>query len=299
MRDKIFATFVVIAFIAITFFIVQQSKESKSEGASIVVTNFVLYDFTKAIAKDRLSVKKLIPFGVESHSFDPTPKDIVDIIKSKLFIYNGAGFEEWIEKIVSSLPNREMAFDMSSVVKLSSLENKSYDPHYWFGLENSQKIAKTIYEQLVKLDNSSQSFYLANLNQLLLELEQLDRAYKDSFKECKHNTIVVLHSGFSYLANSYDFKTITLKGVFEESEPTPKDITNLIEFIKENNLKYIFDESYINSKEILTISKELNIEVLELNPLENISKADLDFNHNYISLSYKNLENLKKALECH
>ncbi|WP_025026607.1 metal ABC transporter solute-binding protein, Zn/Mn family [Caldalkalibacillus mannanilyticus] len=102
------------------------STENKEPALLIYTSMYPLYDFASKIAGDRAVVVNLVPAGSEPHDYDPTPKDVMDLSKADLFIYNGGGFESWIEKIVeatkSSNPNLVLVDTTANIQLLSSEE---------------------------------------------------------------------------------------------------------------------------------------------------------------------------------
>jgi zinc transport system substrate-binding protein len=87
-----------------------------------------------------------------------------------------------------------------------------------------------------------------------------------------------------------------VEGVIPESEPSPEQMKNIINYIKENNIKYIFFEELLSPKVVNTISEETGATLLELNPFEGLEQEDIDAGADYISVMYENLENIKIAL---
>ena len=98
------------------------------------------------------------------------------------------------------------------------------------------------------------------------------------------------------MADRYGFNQMSVAGISPEEEPSPKNISSLIDISKQKDLKYIFLETLSNSKAVDIISKEAGLEVLILNPLEGLTDDDIENNRDYISIMYDNLEQLEKAL---
>jgi zinc transport system substrate-binding protein len=73
------------------------------EKISIVTTNFPPYDFVRQIAGDLVNLKMLLPPGAESHSYEPSPRDIIDIQNADLLLYAGGENDEWVKRILGSM----------------------------------------------------------------------------------------------------------------------------------------------------------------------------------------------------
>jgi len=67
-----------------------------------------MYDFANKIGGDRINLVNIMPAGTEPHHWEPSPKDILEIEKADVFIYNGAGMEPWVEKVLGSITNKEL-----------------------------------------------------------------------------------------------------------------------------------------------------------------------------------------------
>ena len=91
-----------------------QSPQGK-KVITVVTSLFPLYDFARAIAKDKAAVSLLLPPGVEAHSFEPRPGDILKINSADLFIYTGAAMEPWAADILRGIENKNLTgIDASS-----------------------------------------------------------------------------------------------------------------------------------------------------------------------------------------
>ena len=77
---------------------------AQEEKIRIVATLFPQYDFAKAIAGDKAEVTLLLPAGMESHAYEPTPQDVLTIHQADLFLYTGPEMEAWAQSIVGSPP---------------------------------------------------------------------------------------------------------------------------------------------------------------------------------------------------
>ncbi|MDO8509577.1 MAG: zinc ABC transporter substrate-binding protein, partial [bacterium] len=96
---------------------------SDSDRLNIVTTLFPTYDFVQQIGGDKVNVTLLLPPGMEPHAFEPTPRDIIEINDSKVFIYTGRYMEPWVEGVLQGLDNQGMiVVDASSHVKNMQLE---------------------------------------------------------------------------------------------------------------------------------------------------------------------------------
>ena len=140
---------IAIAFTIFQIFITNQilSASSSSQKPLVATSTFSLYDITKHIGMDRVDAYMILPVGVDIHSYEPTPKEMIKLYKSDLVIYSGAGLEPWIK----NFEFKKRAINMSSYVKLMKSKEddeehghhdyhgSQMDPHYWQDLQNMIK----------------------------------------------------------------------------------------------------------------------------------------------------------------
>lgn len=83
----------------------KEQNKVENEKISVVATIFPQYDFVRQIAGENVELKMLLKPGEETHSYEPTPQDIIAIQNSDLFIYVGGENDAWVEDILESMPD--------------------------------------------------------------------------------------------------------------------------------------------------------------------------------------------------
>ena len=120
---KIITLFIVIFAIAIGAILLSKNSHEQNDKISIVATNFPAYDFVRAVVGDVANVKMLVKPGAETHDFEPTPQDIIDIQNSKLLVYTGGESDEWIKDILGDIDTtRTQLLAMTDVVEVKEKE---------------------------------------------------------------------------------------------------------------------------------------------------------------------------------
>lgn len=288
----------------------------KEEGILKVYTSFYpYYDFAKNVGGDNIRLSTIVPTGTEPHSFEPSPKTIAELEKADVFIYNGLNMEPWLDKVLNLLEGSDIyVIDASSFVEVINYDEKhhddnhddhnhdhdhnhgKYDPHIWVDPINVIHISESIKDAFIKLDPNNQNDYEDKFNSFKGELEKLDKAFKEGLKDASQKKIIVSHSAFGYLAKRYGIEEIAVAGISPNAEPSPKRLAELTKLAQENEIDYIFFESLANVKTAEVLAKEANLEVLTLYNVEGLLEEQKNSGEDYISLMYKNLETLKKAL---
>jgi zinc transport system substrate-binding protein len=264
--------------------------EERGGKLAVTVSLYPMYDIVKRVGGDKIYLKQIIPFGTEPHSFEPTPKDMMDIGNSQLFIYNGL-IDPWAKVIADNFPREK-----SNLNLLESVTVAESDPHYWLDLTNYKKMVAVITETLIKLDLANGEVYKRNSQLLISEIEQLHNSFRSGLEECKLNNLIVNHNAFGYLSRGYGFKTTAIMGLSPDDQPSAKKVAEVIDLAKKEGVSTIFFEELTSNKIAQTVSSETGLKVSQLSPLGNVSPDRV--NSGFIELMRANLTNLKEGLDC-
>ena len=281
-------------------------ENSTSDKISVVVTFNPLKEFTEAIGKDKVNVKSITEGGVEPHDFEPKAKDLENINKGKVFVYNGLGMEPWADKVVETISNKELVIvDSSKGANLikgnleeehededESHEHGEYDPHIWLSLKEAKIQANNIKEALIKVDSINKEYYEKNYKDFALELDNLYNEYNEKISKLTNKKFVTGHAAFSYLCRDFGLEQNSVEDVFSEGEPSAKKLKELVDYGKKNNIKTIFSEENASPKVSETLANEIGAKVEKIYSLE--SKED---NKNYIQGMRDNLEKIYNSLK--
>lgn len=307
---KILFTIGVIVVIGLGLYVVfniAPKIKTDSQKITVVTTLFPLYDFAKNIGQDKVEVSLLLPPGVEAHTFEPKPSDISKINNANIFVYTGKFMEPWAHDIIQSvLNNKLLVVDSSKGITLipgvfhdEDEPVGSMDPHIWLDFSNAKIMAQNIESALQQADPKNAIYYQNNLKNYQSKLDDLDKAYKNTLYGCQTKTIVYGgHYAFGYLAKRYGLQYIAAQGVSPDAEPSAKDIIDLVNQIKKDNIKYVFYEELTSPKIAETLANETNAKLLLLNGAHNLAKEDYESGATFISLMESNLKNLSLGLNC-
>lgn len=279
----------------------------------VVTTLFPQYDFVNQVGKDAVEVKMLLKPGVESHTYEPTPSDIVDINKADIFLYTGDEMEPWVSKILDSLDGDVMIVDLSKNITLDEVEDHdhdhedeesdddhvhSYDPHIWTNPLNAKVMVEDIKVALCEVDKTNAMTFENNAKEYLASLDQLDQNIRDMVKEAKRNEVVFGgRFAFHYFFEEYGLDYVSAyDSCSSETEPSAKVIATIIDKVKEDEIPVIFYEELANPKVAESIASATGAKTLLLHSCHNVSTDDYKNGATYLSLMYQNLENLKEAL---
>ncbi len=270
------------------------NPKTDSSKPQIYTSFYAIYDFTKEIAGDSADVYNIVPTGTEPHDWEPTVQDMAKLNSADIVFYNGLGMESWIDKVKSSLIDSEVRFEELSLGV--AVDENGTDPHIWLDPNNVKIMCKNILDTLCEADPDNKALYEANYNNYMVSLDSLDKSYTDTISNLSNKNIVVSHEAYSYLCNAYGLTQTSIDGISADSEPSPEKMMDLINFVKENNIKYIFYEELVSKKTAETLASETGTQLLPLNPFEGLTDEEIANGENYITVMEKNLENIKLAL---
>lgn len=278
------------------------TKQSNKK-ISVVASFYSIHFLASQIGADEADVYNVTPAGSEPHDYEPTSQDIARIEKSNMLIINGAKLEPWTEKIKDDLAGKNV-----TVVTLSNdLTTQQFtdeegetvsDPHIWLSPKLAKLEAAKITEAFVEKDAKRKDFYQANYQKLAMKLDDLDTSYKQGLATCQQKNIITSHAAFGYLAQAYGLRQVPIAGLSPDAEPSSKELAQIAQFAKENNVKYIFFESLVSPKLSETLAKEVGAQTLVLNPIEGLSDDDRKADKNYFTVMQDNLRNLRIGLQC-
>ena len=282
---------------------------------NVVVTLFPLYDFARQVGGDKAEVQLLLPPGLEPHSFEPKPEDMVNITRADLFIFTNRFMEPWAVKLLKGIDSGNQsvvnAGDGAAFMPVTDdngrvhdhgsapAESSRLDPHIWLSIANAQKMVENIAAGFARKDPINAAYYKANASSYQARLAQLDGRFRTELSRCQSR--ILMHGGhyaFGYLAGRYGLDYSSAYAASANAEPSPRKLMELVKKMRQENVRAIFYEELISPAMAEMIARETGARLVKLHGLHTVSKAEMDQGATYLSLMEQNLENLKKGLEC-
>jgi zinc transport system substrate-binding protein len=282
----------------------------------VVTTLFPLQEFSKAVGGEKVQVDLLLPPGAEAHAWEPKVSDLAKVHKADVFVYIGRAMEPWAHDLLAALKGKRLkVVEASAGIQLLEAQDSDrpkegghaqkhsreevLDPHIWLDFSLDLKIIDSITAAYIEKDPGTASQYRAQARAYQARMEALDQKYRSSLARCRHRRIILGgHSAFAYLARRYGLQQVALYGVSPNAEPTPKKLTQVINAARNEGVKFIFFEELINPKMAVVLAKEAGIQTLVLHGGANLTREQIERKVTFLELMEKNLENLRKGLEC-
>lgn len=281
---------------------------------NIVTTIFPQYDFTRAIVRDKANLTMLIKPGTETHSYDPSPSDIIQIQNSDVFIYIGGENDEWVKGILESMDisnkkiirlidcvspvEEEIIEGMEEDEEHSSEEHIEYDEHIWTSPKNAILMINAIAEVLCEVDTENAGTYIENAAAYCGEIQALDDEIIDIVGSAKNNLLVFGDRfPFRYFVDEFGLEyRAAFNGCSTETECSAGTMAYLMDTVEKNNISHVFYIELSNANIAKAISEQTGAKMLLLHSCHNLTKDDFEAGATYLSLMKQNAENLKKGL---
>ena len=282
------------------------NKEIEENKLNVVTSVSPITNIVQNIGGGKINLIGLVPEGVNSHTFEFIPSDLIKINSADLIIIDGLNLEANIEKIAenaiaknsniqllklgeNTISKEEWIFDFSF-----PKENGDPNPHLWLNVEYAMKFANLTRDKLIEMDPSNSQYYSENSKKYSNLLKQLDYAIKKSVETIpiENRKLLTYHDSWAYFAPRYGMKVIGAIQPSDFGEPSPKDVAELIDQIRIERVPAIFASEVFPTNIIEQIAKEANVTVVETLSDDDLPGNLGNFNHSYVGMMLENMKNM-------
>jgi ABC-type Zn uptake system ZnuABC Zn-binding protein ZnuA len=271
MRIVTFPVLLVLASLFLISCTPASSSSNQSTTIKVMAVETFLCDITQNITGDRVKVESLIPAGLDPHAFEPTPQDVTRIASSQVLIVNGAGLEEWLQKVLNNAGGKRLVIEASA-----GLTNRVHrqgegfivgnDPHFWLDPNNVIKYVENIRDGLIQADPEGKLTYTGNADVYIAKLRELDAWIQEQVKQVspERRLLVTNHESFGYFADRYGFKIIgtIVPSISTGASPSAQQLAHLIDQIKATKVTAIFLETGSNPQLANQVARETGVKVV-------------------------------------
>ena len=290
----------------------------------VVCTLFPYYDFARQIGGDAVDVALLVPAGRETHSFEPTPRDVIRISEADVFIYNGGESEQWVSDILDAagedipcvlsmmdtaeLYEEEYAEGMQGASGHDHAdhdhdhgaedEDAAYDEHIWTSPVTAMSLCRAITDGLCQADPAHAEDFRARLEDYLTELEALDGTFREIVAEGSRN-LLVFGDRFPllYFCREYglDYRA-AFHGCAGDTEPSLATLKYLIDLVREQHIPVVYTIELSSRKVAEAIAETTGAQVRTFHSCQTVSRAEFDSGVTYLQLMEANADALREGL---
>lgn len=277
---------------------------------NIIATDFPCYDFVKQVAGDYADVSMLIRPGVEVHSFEPTPADILAIGESDLFVYIGGESDAWAANILEGFDVNEAPEQLKMLECVQKVEasheheghahhdGPEYDEHIWTSPKNAVKMVQAICDKLSELDSANSDGYRLAAEAYIAQIADIDAAFEEAVANGLRKEIVFGDRfPFIYFTEAYGIEyTAAFESCTAETEPSPMTLMMLMEKVSSEKLPCIYTIEMSTQNVARTIAEETGCDILTLHSLQTVTQDEFAAGESYVSIMWKNVEAIRKGL---
>lgn len=237
------------------------NAELKVASLSTITT-----EIAQNVGGTAVRVTPLIRPGIDPHDFQPSPWDVREIEGADLVLLTGKGMEGYLTKLEDAVGNKSKFVDVGAEIPTLTLREDGRivdDPHWWHSIANMKRATSVIRRHFVEADPANKALYTKNAAAYLARLTDLEKWVRTEIAKLPRDgrKLVTSHDALQYFAQDYGFKIYAVEGVSTDDQPSSKKITDLINTIREQQVKAVFFESIKNPKVITEITKETGAKI--------------------------------------
>ncbi|WP_302631486.1 metal ABC transporter solute-binding protein, Zn/Mn family [uncultured Clostridium sp.] len=291
----------------------KSNNSTESNNKLTIVTSFYpMYISTLNIVKDIPNVEVLNMTTSQTgclHDYSLSTKDLKTLSNADILIINGAGMESFLDdvideysdlKIIEASKGIDLIEDTDHDDHTEDHDHEDHDhdvnPHVWVSISKNIEEVSNIAEELSSLDPNHANEYQDNANEYIAKLENLKTEMHSTLDNIAHKDIITFHEAFPYFAEEFGLNIVGVIEIEPDSEPSAKEVENIISIINEKNIKALFTEPQYSSKIADTIAKETGASIYTLDPIVTGDSNEKAYN-DYIIKMQENLNTLKEALK--
>jgi len=240
--------------------------------------------FVERVGGNHVTVSVLVGPGKSPATYEPTPKQIAGLSDANVYFTVGMPFEtRLMEKLANLIPNLKIVptqkgirlrfFQSGDASDGHDHEKGAPDPHIWLDPELVKIQAGTICDELKRLDPGHAETYESNLQSFRHDLDSVDAAIADLLAPIKGSRFYVFHPSYGYFADRYGLIQVAIES--EGKEPGARQLAELIANAKAEKIRAIFIQPQFAETMAGAIAREVNVPVVQLDPLARDYLANL------------------------
>jgi zinc/manganese transport system substrate-binding protein len=237
------------------------STASAAEKLQVVTSFSILADLTHQVGGEHIQITNMVGPDADAHTYEPTPDDAKALLKARLIIKNGLGFEPWLDRLVTSTETKTPVITASRGVIPRILDEDGEtipDPHAWHNLANIELYVSNITKALIAADPANKADYERNSQTYLKQIYRLLAEAKSRLGSLPpgNRKIVTSHDAFGYLGQAYGIDFMAPQGLSTEREPSAAEVAALITQIRQAKVKAVFMENIKDVRLLKQIAEE-------------------------------------------
>lgn len=244
------------------------ARAAEPAKPTVVATISILADYVSAVAGDTLVVETVVPVGGDPHTYEPVPSDARRLARAAMVFRNGLGLERWLDKLIGAArPDRPVVSLTEGFASLRVTEGAyagDPDPHAWMDPHIAVRYVDAVERALRARYPQHAATYAANAARYREQLAALDRDIAALMKTVPpaRRQLVTTHDAFRYFARRYGLNLVaSIWGISTETEPSAREVANIVGAIRKAGVPAVFIETTINPKLMQRIAAEARVRI--------------------------------------
>ncbi|AWW28698.1 metal ion ABC transporter substrate-binding protein [Echinicola strongylocentroti] len=235
-------------------------KDGEREKFHITATTNIMADGVKALVGDSAVVTPIMAVGVDPHLYKASQRDLDLLFEADLVVYHGLHLEgkmvEVLHKFSRTHPVVNVGATLPPTLLISSPDYaNTVDPHIWFDVHLWSIAMRNLKDKIIERKPTWEPYVNANWEKYKAQLDELDQYSAQKVKSITNQgqVLITAHDAFSYFGKAYQIEVKGLQGLSTLSEPGLNDVSSLVNFIIEKDIKAIFIEQSISPRAIKAV----------------------------------------------
>jgi ABC-type Zn uptake system ZnuABC Zn-binding protein ZnuA len=285
---------------------VESTNASSTRNLNIVTSVSPIANIIKNVGGSKIDLTGLVPEGVNSHTFELVPSDVVKVNDADLIIIDGLGLETNVEAVAEEARSKNPQLQ---ILKLGDKtitpsqwvfdcsfpkEEGDPNPHLWLNVAYAMKFANLTRDKLIDMDPQNAQYYSDNTDRYISLLKKLDNGIMQAVQTVppQNRKLLTYHDSWAYFAPRYNMTVIGAVQPSDFGEPTPQEVARLIDQIRSEKVPVIFASEVFPTEVVDQIANEGNVEVVETLSDDDLPGNPGDPNHSYVGMMLENMENM-------
>ncbi len=273
---------------------------------NVVTSVSPITSIIKNVGGNRIELTGLVPEGVNSHTFELVPSDVIKVNNADIIIIDGLGLETNIEDVAEEARNENPQLE---ILKLGDntitpeqwvfdfsfpKEKGDPNPHLWLNVAYAMKFANLTRDKLAKMDPQNAQYYSNNTDRYISLLKNLDEKIMEAVLTVspQNRKLLTYHDSWGYFAPRYNMTVIGAVQPSDFGEPTPQEVARIIDQIKSEKVPAIFASEVFPTEIVEQIAKEGNVKIVETLSDDDLPGSPGDPNHTYVGMMLENMESM-------
>ncbi|MFC1607028.1 metal ABC transporter solute-binding protein, Zn/Mn family [Candidatus Latescibacterota bacterium] len=233
--------------------------------------------FVRKIGGSLVDVSTMIPTGADPHTFEPKPRQLIDLKASRLYLAIGLGFEDiWLDRFTATNSRLIIIHTDDGIDKLTMGDHDEHedghnhhehggDPHIWLSPRLVMKQARVIRDALISHDSDNTDTYRSNYRIFIQELTTLDSEFKKLFESGRKLSFLVFHPTWGYFARDYGLEQVPVE--IDGREPKPAELVSFITTAKKLGARAVLIQPQFSRRSAQIIADAIDGELVVADPL--------------------------------